>query len=227
VERVAYGWIGGGAAGGAPSLVVTAAYSALGAVRRLQVRVGAATVLLHCAPPLPADPEPGGGAATPPSPPPLHSPGADGAGWVRDGVVAELDVGEFLADRLDLAGREDEGTGESWGGTLPAGRYGALRLADPADAGPLAAAAGCPVELVRALADPVALARVEVVRRDGADRATGPTVVGQTELAWVDGGPAGLWTVRPDGPDDVRVDRGTPAGVAAELAAMVRGAEGC
>lgn len=240
---MAHGWIGGppgdtaaDRAERAPSLVVTAAHSAFGAVRRLQVRVGEVTVLLHSAPP---------------------------DGWARDAVVDELDIAAHLAAHLDLAGRDDEtaptaaaapdgtttaGGGSAsgglaapdgaatsggaavaggWSGTLPAARYAALRRADPADADALAGAAGCPVELVRALADPVALSRVEVVRRDGAARGTGPSTVGTDELAWVDGGDDGLWTVRPGEPDEVLVGRGTPAGVVTELAGLVRAAEGC
>jgi hypothetical protein len=68
---------------------------------------------------------------------------------------------------------------------------------------------------------------VEVVRRDGAARPSGPTTVVTEELAWVDGGADGLRTVRPGGPDDVAIDRGSPAEVAAALAGMVRAAEGC
>ena len=66
-----------------------------------------------------------------------------------------------------------------------------------------------------------------MVRRDGAARPTGPSTVVTDELAWVDGGADGLWTVRPGGPDDVAIDRGGPAEVAAALAGMVRAAEGC
>jgi hypothetical protein len=73
----------------------------------------------------------------------------------------------------------------------------------------------------------LAAAGVGVVRRDGAARGTGPTSVVTDELAWVDGGADGLWTVRPGGPDDVAIDRGTPAEVGAALAGMVRAAEGC
>jgi hypothetical protein len=205
---VAYGWIGGTAgapdpaenAEHGPSLVVTAAHSALGAVRRLQVRVGEVTVLLT----------------------------AGLTGWVRETVVERLDVGAHLAAVLDLAGRDGEETPtDRWTGTLPISRYAAFRTADPDRAGVLAGIAGCPPELVRALAEPVALGRVEVVRRDGAALATGPTTVVTDELAWVDGGDAGLWTVRPGGPDDVAIGRGTPAGVATALAGMVRAAEGC
>lgn len=226
---MAYGWIGGPAAGGpadraegSPSLVVSAAHSAFGAVRRLQVRVGEVTVLLHPAPPAPRT---GAGVAPPTAPVPHHAPPE--AGWVREAVVEELDIAAHLAAHLDLAGREDEDAPERWTGSLPAGRYAALRRADPADAGALAASAGCPVGLVRALTEPVALSRVEVVRRDGAARGTGPVTVGTDELAWVDGGEAGLWTMRPGDPDEVLVGRGTPAEVAAELAGMVRAAEGC
>ena len=60
-----------------PSLVVSAAHSALGAVTRLQVRVGAVTVLLS-----PTE-----------------------AGWERAGVSDELDIAAHLAGRLDLVGR--------------------------------------------------------------------------------------------------------------------------
>ena len=80
---------------------------------------------------------------------------------------------------------------------------------------------------MRSLASPVALSRVEVVRRDGAARGTGPSTVVTDELAWVDGGDDGLWTVRPGGPGEVATGRGTPAEVAAALVAMVRAAEGC
>ena len=114
-----------------------------------------------------------------------------------------------------------------WDGRLPISRYAALRTADPGDADALARTAGCPAELVRALARPVSLSRVEVVRRDGAGRGTGPSTVGTDELAWVDGGDDGLWTVRPDGPDEVLLGRGTPDEVTAALAGMVRAAEGC
>jgi hypothetical protein len=205
---VAYGWIGGTAvapdpaeeAERAPSLVVTAAHSVLGAVHRLQVRIGEVAVLLTAGP----------------------------AGWARETVVERLDVGAHLAATLDLTGRDDEHVPAGrWTGTLPVSRYAAFRTADPDRAGALAGTAGCPAELVRALAEPVALGRVEVVRRDGAALATGPTTVVTDELAWVDGGAAGLWTVRPGGPDDVAIGRHTPAGVAAALAGMVRAAEGC
>jgi hypothetical protein len=214
---VAYGWIGTASgdtpadrAQRSPSLVVSAVHSALGAVRRLQVRVGEVTVLLS----------PGGG-------PPRGAEPA-GPGWVRDAVTDELDIGAHLAAELDLAGRAAEDAPERrWAGTLPVSRYAAFRTADPADADALARSADCPAELVRALARPVALSRVEVVRRDGAARGTGPTTVVTDELAWVDGGDDGLWTVRPDGPDEVAIGRGTPAEVAAELAGMVRAAEGC
>jgi hypothetical protein len=210
VRSVAYGWIGAGAASAvpdpaeraerAPSLVVSTAHSTLGAVRRRQVRVGEVTVLLAPRPP----------------------------GWVREGVVDEIDLGAHLAAELDLTGRDGEDSpGERWSGTLPVARYAAFRTADPGDADTLARAVGCPPELVRSLAGPVALGRVEVVRRDGAARPTGPSRVGTEELAWVDGGADGLWTVRPGGPDDVAIGRGGPAEVAAALAGMVRAAEGC
>jgi hypothetical protein len=205
---VGYGWIGTASgdapadrAERAPSLVVSAAHSAFGAVRRLQVRVGEVTVLLS-----PAGP----------------------AGWVRDAVAGELDIGAHLAAQLDLLSRDDpDGPGERWAGTLPVSRYAAFRTADPGDADDLARSAGCPAALVRALARPVSLSRVEVVRRDAAARGTGPTTVSTDELAWVDGGDDGLWMVRPGGPDDVTIGRGTPAEVAAELAGMVRASEGC
>ena len=208
---MAYGWIGEDAATAvpdpveraerAPSLVVSSAHSALGAVRRRQVRVGEVTVLLAPGPP----------------------------GWVREAVVDEIDLGAHLAAELDLAGRdgEDGDPGAGWAGTLPAARYAAFRTADPHDADTLARAAGCPPELVRSLASPVALGRVEVVRRDGAARPGGPITVVTEELAWVDGGADGLWTVRPGGPDDVAIDRGSPAQLAAALAGMVRAAAGC
>jgi hypothetical protein len=207
---VAYGWIGAGVAGAvsdpaeraerAPSLVVSTAHSALGAVRRRQVRVGEVAVLLAPGPP----------------------------GWVRAAVVDEIDLGAHLAAELDLAGRDGEDdAGERWGGALPVARYAAFRTAHPGDADTLARAAGCPPGLVRSLASPVALGRVEVVRRDGAARPAGPTTVVTDELAWVDGGADGLWTVRPGGPDDVAIDRGSPAEVAAALAGMIRAAEGC
>jgi hypothetical protein len=215
---VAYGWIGttpGDApadrAERAPSLVVSAAHSAFGAVRRLQVRVGEVTVLLSPAQPPGPGPETGGPA-----------------GWVRDAVADELDIGAHLAAHLDLLGRDaEDGPGERWAGTLPVSRYAAFRTADPDHADELARSAGCPAALVRALARPLSLSRVEVVRRDAAGRGTGPTTVSTGELAWVDGGDDGLWTVRPGGAEDVTVGRGTPAEVAAELAGMVRAAEGC
>lgn len=193
-----YGWIGGDPPERAPSVVVSVAHSALGAVRHLQVRIADNVQLLR---PDTTD------------------------GWVRE-TADGLDVGAYLGVQLDLAGR-DEPVGEPWRGTLPTARYAALRRADPADADALARTAGCPPELVRALAAPVALSRVEVTRRDGADRATGPERVITDELAWVDGGDAGLWTVRPLHDDAVDVRRGTPAEVAAELAGLVRAAEGC
>jgi hypothetical protein len=204
---VAEGWIGAGAvpdsaerAERAPSLVVSTAHSALGAVRRRQVRVGEVTVLLA--------------PAT--------------RGWVREAVLDGIDLGAHLAAELDLAGRDgDDEPGERWAGTLPVARYAEFRTADPGDADALAGSAGCPPALVRSLAGPVALGRVEVVRRDGAAGPTGPTTVVTDELAWVDGGPDGLWTVRPGGPDDVAIERGTPAEVAAALAGMVPAAEGC
>jgi hypothetical protein len=214
VGDVAYGWIGGtpgdapaDRAEHAPSLVVSAAHSALGAVMRLQVRVGEVTVLLA-----PTE-----------------------AGWERAGVADELDIAAHLAARMDLVGRDAERSaapgGESpadrWDGTLPIARYAAFRTADPDHADALARSAGCPAELVRALARPVSLSRVEVVRRDGAARGTGPTTVRTDELAWVDGGDDGLWTVRPGGPDDVTIGRGTPDEVTAALAGLVRAAEGC
>jgi hypothetical protein len=196
------GWIGladrADVAEWTPSVVVSAAHSALGAVRRLQVRLGEVAVLLSPAP----------------------------AGWRRDAVAERLDVGAHLAAQLDLAGR-DEPEPAGWAGTLPISRYAAFRTADPDQADALAWTAGCPPELVRALAEPVALSRVEVVRRDGAALPTGPTRVVTDELAWVDGGTDGLWTVRPDGPDEVAIGSGTPAGVAAALAGMVRAARGC
>ena len=233
-----HGWIGsapGGTAADraerAPSVVVSAAHSAFGAVRRLQVRLGEVAVVLHPAPPAPSAPGTvpvGAAAATrPPAGQPAGRAGADD-GWVRAQVSADLDVAAHLITQLDLAGREDEGApAQRWSGTVAIGRYASLRRADPADAAALAVATGCPVELVRALADPVALSRVEVLRRDGAARGTGPGTVGTDELAWVDGGPSGLWTVRPEDADAVRIARGTPAEVAAELAGMVRAAEGC
>lgn len=196
-----YGWIGGDPPADVPSLVVSAAHSALGAVHRFRVHVGTGTVLLH------------------PAPPP------DGAGWTRQPADG-LDVGAYLADRLDLAGRDEPVPGERWSGTVPLPRYAALRRAGPDGIAP-AAPTGCPAELVRALAAPVALGRVEVSRRAGVARATGPDHVVTEELAWVDGGDDGLWTVRPQDADAVRVARGTPAEVAAELAGMVRAAEGC
>jgi len=211
MEGVAYGWIGGGVATAvtepaeraerAPSLVVSTAYSAFGAVRRRQLRVGEVTVLL--------------------------APRA--TGWVREEVVDRIDLGAHLAAELDLVDRYDEECGPAgrWAGTLPVARYAAFRSADPDEADALARAAGCPAELVGALAGPVALGRVEVVRRDGAARPGGPTRVVTDELTWVDGGVDGLWTVRPSGPDDVAIDRGSPAEVATALAGMVRGAEGC
>jgi hypothetical protein len=182
-----------------PSVVVSAAHSALGAVRRLQVRLGEVAVLLSPAP----------------------------SGWRRDAVAERLDVGAHLAAQLDLAGRDEAEPAGGWAGTLPVSRYAAFRTAEPDHADALARSAGCPPELVRALAGPVALSRVEVVRRDGAALPTGPTRVVTDELAWVDGGCDGLWTVRPDGPDDVAIGRGTPAGVTAALAGMVRAAQGC
>jgi hypothetical protein len=206
VGDVAYGWIGtapGDApadrAEQAPSLVVSAAHSTLGAVTRLQVRVGEVTVLLS-----PAE-----------------------AGWERAGASDELDIAAHLAGRLDLVGRGGESAPERWNGRLPVSRYAGLRTVDPGDADALARSAGCPAELVRALARPVSLSRVEVVRRDGAGRGTGPSTVVTDELAWVDGGEDGLWTVRPGGPDEVEVGRGTPDEVTATLAGMVRAAEGC
>jgi len=206
VGDVAYGWIGGtpGSAPAdraeqAPSLVVSAAHSALGAVMRLQVRVGEVIVLLS-----PAE-----------------------AGWERAGVTDELDVAAHLTARMDLVGRSGERAADRWDGTLPVSRYAAFRTADPHDADALARSAGCPAALVRALARPVSLSRVEVVRRDGAARGTGPTTVSTDELAWVDGGDDGLWTVRPGGPDDVTIGRGTPDEVTAALAGLVRAAEGC
>jgi hypothetical protein len=221
---VAHGWIGtapGDApadrAERAPSLVVSAAHSAFGAVRRLQVRVGEVTVLLSP-------------AQTPGRRPETGETGEAGgpAGWVRDAVADELDIGAHLAAQLDLLGRDTEdGAGERWAGTLPVSRYVAFRTSDPGHADALARSAGCPAALVRALARPVSLSRVEVVRRDGAARGSGPTTVSTDELAWVDGGDDGLWTVRPGGADDVTIGCGTPAEVAAELAGMVRAAEGC
>jgi hypothetical protein len=206
VGDVAYGWIGGRPGTGpadrteeAPSLVVSAAHSALGAVTRLQVRVGEVTVLL--------------------------APAKDG--WERAGVSDELDIAAHLAARMDLVGRGGEVAAERWDGTLTVSRYAAFRTADPGDAEALARSAGCPAALVRALARPVSLSRVEVVRRDGAARGGGPTTVSTDELAWVDGGDDGLWTVRPGGPDDVTIGRGTPAEVTDALAGLVRAAEGC
>lgn len=206
MENVAYGWIGGtpgdapaDRAEHAPSLVVSAAHSALGAVTRLQVRVGEVTV--------------------------LRSPTE--AGWERAAVTDELDIAAHLAARMDLVGRGGESATDRWDGTLPVSRYAAFRTADPDNADALARSAGCPAALVRALARPVSLSRVEVVRRDGAARGTGPTTVSTDELAWVDGGDDGLWTVRPGGPDDVTIRRGTPDEVAAALAGLVRAVEGC
>jgi hypothetical protein len=222
---VAHGWIGtapGDApadrAERSPSLLVSAAHSALGAVRRLQVRVGEVTVLLSS----------GGGTPLSPDGGTLRRAELAVRGWVRDAVIDEIDIGAHLAAELDLAGRRAEDAPQRrWAGTLPVSRYAAFRTADPADADALARSADCPAELVRALARPVALSRVEVVRRDGAARGTGPITVVTDELAWVDGGDDGLWTVRPDGPDEVAIGGGTPAEVAAELAGMVRAAEGC
>lgn len=206
MENVGYGWIGGtpgdapaDRAEHAPSLVVSAAHSALGTVTRLQVRVGEVTVLLS-----PTE-----------------------AGWERAAVTDELDIAAHLAARMDLVGRGGESAADRWDGTLPVSRYAAFRTADPDNADALARSAGCPAALVRALARPVSLSRVEVVRRDGAARGTGPTTVSTDELAWVDGGDDGLWTVRPGGPDDVTIGRGTPDEVAAALAGLVRAAEGC
>lgn len=204
---MAEGSIGAGAAPGpaeraerAPSLVVSTAHSALGAVRRRQVRVGEVTV--------------------------LFAPAT--WGWVREAVVDGIDLGAHLAAELDLTGRDaDDGPGERWAGTLPVARYAQFRTADQGDADALAGSAGCPPTLVRSLAGPVALGRVDVVRRDGAARPTGPTTVVTDELARVDGGADGLWTVRPSGPDDVAIEHGSPAEVAAALAGMVRAAGGC
>ena len=88
---MAYGWIGESAAAAvpdpveraerAPSLVVSTAHSALGAVRRRQVRVGEVTVLL--------------------------APGAPG--WVREAVVDEIDLGAHLAAALAGMVRAAEG----------------------------------------------------------------------------------------------------------------------
>jgi len=207
MRDVAYGWIGAGTAvpdpaeraERAPSLVVSSAYSALGAVRRRQIRIGEVTVLLAPA----------------------------GPGWVREAVIGEIDLDAHLAAELDLAGRDGEEDGPGWTGTLPVACYAALRTTDPGDADPLARAAGCPAELVRSLAGPVALGRVEVVRRDDAARPGGPTTVVTHELAWVDGGVDGMWTVRPGGSDEVTIDRASPAEVAAGIAGMVRAAQGC
>ena len=167
VGNVAYGWIGESAASAvadpaeraerAPSLVVSTAHSTLGAVRRRQIRVGEVTVLL--------------------------APGSPG--WVREAVVDEIDLGAHLAAELDLAGRGRRGRrpGRRWAGTLPVARYAALPDAPTRTTPtPLARAAGCPAELVRSLASPVALGRVEVVRRDGAARPSGPTTVVTDEL---------------------------------------------
>lgn len=134
--------------------------------------------------------------------------GAGVAGLGAEAVVDGIDLGARLAAELDLTGRigEDE-PGERWAGTLPVARYAAFRTADSGDADALARSSGCRPALVRSLAGPDALGRVDVVRRDGAARLTGPTTIVTDELAWVDGGPDGLWTVRPHGPDDVAIER--------------------
>lgn len=200
------GWIGvaeladrADAAERAPSVVVSATHSALGAVRRMQVRLGEVAVLLSPAP----------------------------SGWQREAVAKRLDLPAHLAAQLDLAGRDGDAPAGGWSGRLPVSRYAAFRAAQPDRADALARSAGCPPELVRALASPVALSRVEVVRRDGAALPAGPTRVVTDELAWVDGGADGLWTVRPDGPEEVAVGRGSPSGVVAALTGMVRAAQGC
>ena len=208
---VAYGWIGGSSvtappdpaeqAERAPSLVVSTAHSALGAVRRLQVRVGDVTVLLSPA----------------------------GPGWVREAVADELDIGAHLAACLDLAGRDGEqGPDDRWSGTLPVSRYAAFRTAEPRACrharprrrlpGRAGAVAGRPGRARAGSRSCAGTAR---------PAAPVPATVVTDELAWVDGGADGLWTVRPGGPDEVAIGRGTPAEVAAALAGMVRAAEGC
>jgi hypothetical protein len=75
--------------------------------------------------------------------------------------------------------------------------------------------------------------RVEVVRRDGAGLATGPTTVAVSEVAWIDGGAHGLWTVRTvelavDGDLlAVAVRRESPGALADALTRAVRAEEGC
>ncbi len=208
---MAYGWIGEGAAAAlpdpveqaerAPSLVISTAHSALGAVRRRQVRVGAVTVLLA----------------------------PDAPGWVREAVVDEIDLGAHLAaDSTWPAGTARTTTRTA---------AGPARCRSPATrpSGPPTRTTPAPSP-ARPAARPSWSARWPARSRSVGSRwcagtarpgRSGPTTVVTDELAWVDGGADGLWTVRPGGPDDVAIDRGTPAEVAAALAGMVRAAEGC
>lgn len=97
----------------------------------------------------------------------------------------------------------------------------------------MGARVGCPLDLVRAAAAPIAVGRVEVVRREGAGLATGPTNVAVTEVAWIDGGAHGLWTVRTAelGSDGellaVAVRRDSPGALVGELTRAIRAEEGC
>jgi hypothetical protein len=191
-----------------PSLVVSAAHSAFGTVLQLQIRAGDVPVLVR--------------------------PAADGLLEYEPQVG--LDVATHLLARLDLLGRDEEpAPAERWEGTLAEDTYFALRRTDPGNAAAvdeLTVAAGCPADLVRAAATPISMSRVEVVRREGAGTPAGPTAVLNDELAWIDGGVFGLWTVHTgepgrDRPAGVSVRRSSAAEVAARLTRAVWAQEGC
>ena len=205
----------------APSSVFSAVQESLGAVGRFEVRAGEVPVVVR------------------------------GEGPERDYEARpDLDIADALLRRLDLPRRDSTRVGEDRGVghaphpadpgrcVLSAAAWRELRAAEwgAAEWGAVedvAARVGCPADLVRAVAEPVAEARVEIVSRAGAGLATGPTAVRVTELAWVDGGAHGLWRVEEAGRDldgeplAVELRRDSPAALAEELTRAVRDAEGC
>jgi hypothetical protein len=248
------GWIGG-APPDEPSLVVSVAHSALGVVHHFRIHVGRRTLLLHPSG-AGWDRHPADGLdiaahlagrldlAGRDEPAPVRwsgtLPAARYTALRRPGFTVTDPPGTTSSGSASYDARPD---GSAAGGTTAGGTTVDDAAADgaatdagrPIDAaadgvtaaGGAAAGTGWPVELVRALGGPVAVGRVEVVRRDGAGLAAGPRQVLTEELAWVDGGDDGLWTVRPGDADTVRIASATPAGIAAELAVLVRAAEGC
>ena len=230
----------------APSLVVTAVQSSFGAVGRVEIRAGEVPVVVRGeGSERDYEPRPDldiaghllsrldlprshstrvgeeRGVGTLDSPhPATPAPAPTGPAGPTGGAAGSADVSADPAD------------GVGWA-VLSAGAYRDLRGAEVARADELAARFGCPAELVRAVAAPIAEARVEIVSRAGAGLATGPTAVGVNEIAWLDGGPHGLWRLGTaelglDGePLAVELRRTTPGELAEELTRAVRDAEGC